>query len=160
MIYKIVPILFTLIFISISGSTAQQAMSASGANYKDSGGTISFTVGQIDYQVQNGSDGFAFLGVQQPVELFKSPVWIAQKYIFEVQIFPNPCQESLNIVFSGNQFTDMRYNIYSSDGKCILKHLASAPATTIELSSFSAGIYLVEIDDGTHQKINQKIIKL
>jgi hypothetical protein len=60
-------LLFLLMFPIIGLS--QEAIPASGGDASGSGGTLSFTVGQLGYSSNSGSNGSVAEGVQQPYEI-------------------------------------------------------------------------------------------
>ena len=69
-------IIILLIILSSFRIMAQQAINASGANATGSGGSVSYSVGQVLYTTNSGSNGSSAQGVQQPYEI--SPFAAAQ----------------------------------------------------------------------------------
>ena len=49
---------------------AQEAVAAAGGEATGSGGTVSYTIGQINYTTNTGAGGTITQGVQQPYEFF------------------------------------------------------------------------------------------
>ena len=54
---------------SLSVATAQEGINVTGANASGSGGSASYTVGQMVYQTNTGTNGSVAEGVQQPYEI-------------------------------------------------------------------------------------------
>jgi hypothetical protein len=50
--------------------SAQQSTNTAGGNATGTGGTVSFSVGQINYTTNIGTGGSACQGVQQPYEIY------------------------------------------------------------------------------------------
>jgi PKD repeat protein len=61
-----------------------------------------------------------------------------------VKIYPNPADEILYIDFK-QAFTESTIRIYDGNGKLVLNKKENNSAAAIDISSFSKGIYLVEI---------------
>ena len=63
---------FLILFIFISlVSISQESVNASGGNATGSGGSISYTIGQIDYIEASGVGGSVNQGIQQAYEIFE-----------------------------------------------------------------------------------------
>ncbi len=74
-------------------------------------------------------------------------------------LYPNPTKESLNIVFQSNsqQIADLK--IFNALGEIVFKkQLFAANENSINLSSFAAGVYSVELSDKDHIA-RRKLIK-
>jgi len=67
---KLKLILMLLLTACFTGVSAQEAVLATGADAAGSGGKVSYSVGQIAYTSQTGSNGSVTQGVQQPYEIF------------------------------------------------------------------------------------------
>lgn len=66
-----------------------------------------------------------------------------------VQVFPNPSSHgSINISLSNNQLLE-HIAIYNLDGKCVLKRNTNESIATIDVSTSSSGLYIVQIVNGT-----------
>ncbi|WP_228479065.1 hypothetical protein [Flavobacterium soyangense] len=65
------PYFFILLItiISFAKSYSQESVTASGGNATGTGGSSSYSIGQITYTSQTGSGGNITLGVQQPYEI-------------------------------------------------------------------------------------------
>jgi len=67
---KNVFILVLLLGLTFPGLQAQEAIPASGGNVTGSGGTVSYSIGQVFYLMNSGATGSVLQGVQQPHEIF------------------------------------------------------------------------------------------
>src|SRR5687767_5435176 len=74
---------------------AQQNTDAAGGNATGSGGSVSYSVGQIDYNYQTGSNGNLNQGLQQPYEIFISGVDDPAIQL-GLSVYPNP---STNVLY-------------------------------------------------------------
>jgi hypothetical protein len=62
-------ILLSTLTFSLSTIHAQEAIPAGGGNASGSGGSASYSVGQVVYTTNTGTNGSAAQGVQQPYEI-------------------------------------------------------------------------------------------
>lgn len=77
---------------------AQETIPASGGNAIESGGWVSYTVGQVFYNTITGSNGSAAQGVQQLFEI--SSVYgleEARGITLQCEVFPNPTNDFLKL---------------------------------------------------------------
>ena len=96
-----------LLGFGLAGLQAQEAIPATGGNGSGSGGSVSYTVGQIVYTTITGTNGSSAQGVQQPFEIsVVTGIPEAKDISIEIIVYPNPAQdfimlkiEKLNLVF-------------------------------------------------------------
>jgi len=85
-----------LCFLLLSGFgttilQAQVTIPASGGNATGSGGTVSYTVGQIQYNTYSGTNGTVSQGVQQPYEIsVVTAIKNTGEITLECIVYPNP----------------------------------------------------------------------
>ena len=80
-----------LVFFSVS-SQAQEAIPTAGGEATGSGGTVSYTVGQVNYQTASGTNGSISEGVQQPFEISVTSTNDISGVSLNVKAYPNPTQ--------------------------------------------------------------------
>ncbi len=142
----------------LSGNAQQNIMTA-GGNAAGSGGSLNFSIGQIDFVSSTGSGGTVLQGVQQPYEINVSYVKNLTASI-SVQVFPNPVTDVLNISVSDSQLTGLRYQIYTTEGKCIAESKITNTGTEIEFQEELNGIYFLKIYSALDEELKAfKIIK-
>ncbi len=66
---------------------------------------------------------------------------IAEKFINQIKVYPNPVQDKLNIDYKGSDFLTL--NILDIRGAVILENVTLSP--TIDTSQLSKGLYFLEI---------------
>lgn len=135
---------------------AQQNTVATGGDATGTGGSVSFTVGQIDYVSPTGTDGNLNEGVQQPYEFFKD-VGIAT-LDWDVQLYPNPTNEF--IVLEVEQLAeDLNYVLVDAKGSIVAEGAVTTTETMIEMRQFATGSYMLQLTQ--HEQIisSTKIIK-
>lgn len=138
---------------------AQQATVVSGGNASGSTGTVSYTIGQIDYTTNTGSTGSAMQGVQQPYEI--STIGINDIIIdLSLSIFPNPSNDFLTLKYENYKFESTSYELYDSDGKLIETNKLLNNQTIINMSQLIPATYFLKVTTETKELKVFKIIKL
>ena len=77
----------------------------------------------------------------------------------KVVIYPNPTQGMLKIEFQGyGDLKNARLLLYDIQGRLLQQAVGPAPTHTLDLSPFPAGMYILQMTDGT-AKSEWKIVK-
>ena len=151
-------IMFLSVFVSFLG-LAQQNTVATGGDASGAGGSVSYSIGQIDYETYSGSNGSVSQGVQQPFEIFT--VSVNELYAsFEMNLFPNPSSSIINLTI-GNVSDDqvVSYSLTDINGKLISSSTIVENATSISIEHLAvANYYLNVMVNGVNAK-TFKIIK-
>jgi hypothetical protein len=134
---------------------AQKVISATGGDANGTGGSVSYTIGQMFNSTQTGTNGFLITeGVQQAYEIFTlTSVPQAENISLEILVYPNPVTEYLTIQLNDYETADLQFKIFNMKGNLLKTVKAKGNETLINASGFSSGIYFVKITD------NQKLIK-
>jgi hypothetical protein len=151
-------LLFLLSLFFSGGLTAQQNTVATGSEASGSGGTVSYTVGQIDYTSQSGSSGTIHQGVQQPLEFFNLSVKENQ-LDFSVNIYPNPVIAELQIDLSEASLDKLTYSLTDATGKLIQSETISTDKLTINMVELSRANYFLNFTKEGQIVSSYKIIK-
>jgi uncharacterized protein (TIGR02145 family) len=75
-----------------------------------------------------------------------------------ISVFPNPSKNVFAITLESIPVFNTSAEIYSSNGKMVLKQMLNNSTSTIDLSGFSAGLYFLKVNTGS-AIMNKKIIK-
>ena len=85
-----------LLCIGITSAKAQQSIHTSGGNAAGTGGTVSYSVGQMNYTTNTGTSGSASAGVQQPFEISTVTGLVDSKALnIQLSAYPNPTFDNL-----------------------------------------------------------------
>lgn len=115
--YKFYSVLF--LCLGFSYSYTQEAPVAAGGEGTGSGGTVSYSVGQVVYTSNSGVANNTIEGVQQPYEI--QTVGTAENsFNINLSVFPNPTHNFLTIDMGGHLFSNPKYKLMDSQGKIIL----------------------------------------
>ncbi len=151
---------FSLLLLGASQTIfAQSAIVPAGGNATGTGGSMSYTVGQIDYVVAKGEGGSLSQGIQQPFEI-EETLGIDQKHItLNVVVYPNPTADYVTLTVSESDLKNMTFILSDAQGKQISNGAIVQDESQITMSQLSAGLYFLNIQtNGKDTKIF-KIIK-
>jgi hypothetical protein len=138
---------------------SQEAIPASGGDASGSGGTLSFTVGQLGYSSNSGSNGSVAEGVQQPYEISTTVGIELSNISLDFIAYPNPTIN--NIVLSIKDFNTekLNYQLYDMSGKLLKSNKVNAINTTIDMSELPVSNYVLNINNDSSIIKSFKIIK-
>jgi hypothetical protein len=138
---------------------AQSAIVPTGGDAVGEGGSMSFTVGQIDYIVATGEGGSLFQGIQQPF-IIEETLGLNEKHItLSASVHPNPTADYVILSISESDLKNMNFILSDAQGKQISSGSILQDESQITMSQLSAGMYFLNIQtDGKNIKIF-KIIK-
>ena len=153
---SIIPI---VVFISFGFSSfGQNALSAAGGHFKSNGGSTSFTVGQVAYVLKKGTGSYLNEGVQQVFTKKTTPIE-ELVYLKEVQLYPNPTQETMTLILSSKEDVQVKYTIMDYLGKEIRNGNILSEKSEISLGDLPAGNYFISLKSKKENRIF-KIVKI
>jgi len=129
----------------------------SGGDANGTGGSVSYSIGQIDYSNANGTDGNSNEGVQQPFEFFDPDASISN-LDWNVNLFPNPTNDKI-VLHVENVPENGSYQLFDAKGKILIDGTIKTQETTIDVSTFATGSYLLEMNSSNQTSKTIKIIK-
>jgi hypothetical protein len=153
-------LIITACFIVTIGSKAQNSINTAGGMASGEKGSISYSVGQLNYTFYQGEKGSYAEGVQQPYEItdITSANHIHYQNI-QVLLYPNPTNNYLNLFIDDSDFRNLNFVLYDISGKEIEIKDIAAKLTTIDMAALIKSTYFLKV----YNKINQvrvfKIIK-
>ena len=140
-------------------AVAQNAVVPVGGTASGSGGTVTYTVGQI--AVQTNSDGTTSIseGVQQPFEISVVGVDDRPDITLTAKLYPNPTLSVCNLQCEAWQDLD-EVRIYDPNGKFLFRKKIESNITEMEFSSYAPGTYYVNVHKGQQVLKTFKVVKL
>lgn len=143
----------------VSLAQAQESANASGGDANGSGGTIAYSVGQVVYTANTGSNGTVDQGVQHAYEILS--VGITETTLnISLTAFPNPTSENLTMQISDFNSEKLVYQLYDLQGKQLINGQVTAKQTELNTSSLPAATYFIFVVNQENQKVQTfKIIK-
>lgn len=150
--------LFGLLFSASPFCFSQSNTVSSGGNASGIDGSISYTIGQIDYSNSINASGNINQGVQQPFEFFTISSGINELNALGVSLYPNPTNEFI-ILNLNSVLEKLSFQLTDMNGRVVSTGEIRNNETVIDARNYSAGEYhLSIIQKGTHIQ-SYKIIK-
>jgi hypothetical protein len=154
-------IVFLVVYSSVLFS--QQTIPAGGGEATGSGGSASFTVGQVFYQVYEGEGGTVSEGVQQPYEIF---VVTSVENIPDISVivvaYPNPVTDNLMLVIKDlNDFSNetIYFRLSDINGRVIQSDKVAGRQTRIDMQDLPPAVYFLRVTDNRRELVTFKIVK-
>lgn len=139
---------------------AQETISAAGGNASGSGGTVAFSVGQVVYTTNTGTNGSVAQGVQQPFEISViTGLTEATGINLSVSAYPNPTTDYLTLKTEDFQFSDLKFQLFDMAGKLIESNKISGNETKIETRGLVPATYFLKVMQDNKEIKTFKIIK-
>ena len=153
------PIWFLSYTIFINSTKAQAVSLASGGNATGSGGTISFSVGQVADIKATGTNGSVGAGIQQPYEIFIITGIKNNQLNITNKLFPNPTTDFITLDIKDADIKDLFYTLTDINGKTLIQQNIANSSTNISMVDFSTGVYFLNISNKDNQIQSYKILK-
>ena len=140
---------------------AQEAILATGSDAFGSGGSISYSVGQVAYNTYFGAPGSLAEGVQQPFEISDRRVGIVEGKDISLSIsaYPNPSTDHLILKADNIDLSGMTYYLMDVNGRIVKIQRITSNETIIDMSDLAPANYLLQVKQGDVAVVVFKIIK-
>jgi hypothetical protein len=149
-----------LLVIGLTGLPAQESKSTAGGNATGSGGTASYSVGQVVYTTNTGTNGSVAQGIQQPYEIsVLLGVPEVKGISLAFQVYPNPATDYLRLTIKEYDTSNLGYQLYDLNGKLLEKKNFSTNEITISMQNRVQGTYFLKVLDKQKEVKTFKIIK-
>ena len=143
-----------LLCIGLTGLHAQNTIPASGGNASGSGGTVNYTVGQVVYTTNTGTNGSSGQGVQQPYEIsVVTGIEEALGISLEIGVYPIPATDFVKLRIKNYEVQNLRYQLYDNNGSLLLDNKVEGSETSIIMNNLVPAIYFLKVTD------NKKVVK-
>ena len=145
------------LLLGLGGLQAQESPTASGGEATGTGGTVSYSVGQVVYTSATGTNGSVAQGVQQPFEI-STTVGINETSInLELSVYPNPTTNYLTLKTEDN--SELSYQLYDIQGKVIESKKVASNTTNISLDGHPTATYFLKVVKDNQIVKTFKVIK-
>ena len=152
-------ILYIIVCICSLTTNAQTSVHTTGGTATGSGGSATYSVGQIAYTNVNGSNGSVNHGVQQPTEFFVLDVDDYLDTNFGIRTYPNPTSDNLQLTIENLTANDVSYYLYDVHGRTLMHQKINELETTIAMQSLPSALYFLKITENNRTIKTLKIIK-
>jgi hypothetical protein len=135
-----------ILFLGMASLHAQETEPASGGNASGSGGSSSYSIGQVFSATYSGSNGTVSTGVQQPFEIsLITGTEEGKDLSLRFSVYPNPSTNYLTIYIDGafsEMYSAFLYDITSHQVKNMTIENIE---TKIDMSNLPVGTYILKI---------------
>lgn len=138
---------------------AQQGIHSSGGNATGTGGSVSYSVGQVFYASQSGTGGALIQGVQQPFELVVTEIKSVKSSLLKCEAYPNPAVKELNLKISGEQPENGSWKLIDIKGVVLMQGEIATAETIIPMQALPMAAYTLQVYSGKSELKTFKIIK-
>ncbi len=150
-------ILFTL---GVTGLNAQESINASGGNASGSGGSSSYSIGQVFYTSNIGSNGYVVGGVQQPYEIsVVIGINEAKDITLQYSAYPNPTKENIILKIENFSLSNLSFYLYDINGKLLENKKIESNETSITMNNLATANYILKVTQNNKEVKTFKIIK-
>jgi len=149
-----------LFWIGLTGLQAQGVIPTTGGNASGNGGSVSYSVGQVFYKTNRGTNGSVAHGVQQAFEIsnltgIETPKGITLQY----SVFPNPTSGFLKLKVEDFNTENLFYQLYDMNGKLLEYKKVKDNETIIVMSQLVAATYILKVIKNSKEVKSFKVIK-
>jgi len=149
-----------LLGLGLTGLQAQESVNATGGNASGSGGSASFSVGQVVYTTNAGTSGSVAQGVQQPCEIsVVNGIEEAKGINLSVSAYPNPTTDYLTLEVNDYELSNLSCQLYDMQGKLLQSMKITGKQTSIVMSNLVPATYFVKVTENNKEVKIFKIIK-
>jgi len=142
---------------------AQTAIPASGGGASGTGGTVSYSIGQLAYSSNVGGDGTCLQGIQQPCEILAVGVTEEIGTInLMLSVYPNPTSGFLILVINRDAspgIHSMVYHIVDKEGKLLENKSVFDKETCIDMGNLTPSTYFLKVIEKNKIVKTFKIVK-
>jgi len=147
----------TFLLLGLGVINAQETVTAAGGEATGTGGTASYSVGQVVYTTNTGTNGSVAQGVQQPYEISVITGINETAINLEMIVYPNPTKNYLTLKVEDN--VNLSYQLYDLQGKVIEDKKVTADNTTIKMEALPKATYFLRVTDNNKTVKTFKVIK-
>ena len=162
-------ILFISLMLALPALTYMQAqqihasVNAAGGNASGTGGSVSYSVGQLFFTTAFGTNGSVSEGVQQPFEIsVLSGVEDITGIDLYYAVYPNPTSGKLMLKLDASislSTQAMSYQLYDVNGKMLRNDRLKEYETIIEMSDLISSPYFLKVSKNNKEVKLFKVIK-
>ncbi len=150
-----------LLGLGLTSLQAQESVNATGGNASGSGGSASYSIGQLVYTTNTGINGSSVAqGVQQPYEI--SVVTGLEETTginLSVSAYPNPTTDYLTLSIDEFDISNLTFQLFDMNGKLLQNQNLTDTETKIDMSNFVPSTYFVKVISKNQLIKEFKIVK-
>jgi hypothetical protein len=152
-------VVLLLLVFGLQTVHAQAVVISAGGDASGSGGTVSYSVGQIVYTTNTGANGSVAQGVQQPFEISIVHSIEDNSINLELTVYPNPTNNFLTLYLGNSELSTLSFQLYDISGKIIKSRKIISSTEIIGMENLPSAIYFLKVANNNKEVKTFKIIK-
>jgi hypothetical protein len=140
--------------------SAQEAIMTTGGNAVGSGGSASFSIGQVLYTTHADAEGSIAQGVQQAFEFSTFTGTDETTTGTDISVFPNPANDYLILEVADFENKQLQYQLLDINGRILADQIVTAHQVSITTTLLIPGTYFLKIMADKAEIKTFKIVKL
>lgn len=148
-----------LLGLGLINLQAQESVNSSGGEALGNGGSVSYTVGQVAYGTNTGTNGELTEGVQQAYEIFVTTGIEEMDVILNISAYPNPTTDFLQLKIESEKMKNLSFQLYNINGKLLQNKKITGTESQINMTGLVSAIYFVIVLSENQIVKSFKIIK-
>jgi Secretion system C-terminal sorting domain len=138
---------------------AQNNSVATGGLATGTTGTISYSIGQVNYISTISTSGTILQGVQQPFEIITLGINDMYQIQLTATVYPNPTTQNVTLSILDFDLADLQYTLHDMHGKIITQSKMQQAETQIDMANLAAAHYFLQVSNSNQILKTFKIIK-
>ena len=155
--------LFITLFFSVLATAmfAQSAIVPVGGTASGSGGSATYTVGQIAVQRASNGSYFIIEGVQQPYEIQVVGINEYPGIALQAIVYPNPTQHFVQLRITNYEIPaeGLTAQLFDANGKFLHEYRITDMETKMDLEIYPTATYQLRVMNGSHLLKTFKVVK-
>lgn len=147
------------LLFSLTAVQAQQNPVSGGGNASGTGGTLAYSVGQLAYTANTGTNGSMAQGVQQPFEIQQLLGTAQHQISLSFAAYPNPTVASLTLEIRDFDYSSTTFQLFDLNGKLLASGSIMADTTTLNMQHLPSALYILNVQDRGKTIQSYKILK-
>jgi hypothetical protein len=141
-------------FSTASCLYAQTGSVSAGGGASGAQGTVSYSIGQVNFITTTATEGTINQGLQQPYEIY-----VLSGVDETISIFPNPTVVYVTLKIVSDKSMDFSYELFDMQGKQLVTRKVDTKETIIPMSEFAIGTYIIRVLHIEQERKSFKIVK-
>lgn len=138
---------------------AQSSVNSAGSSASGSGGSVSYSVGQVFIQTITSPAGSISEGVQHPFEFQATAIENIQDLQQAFIMYPNPVKQRVYLKRRTGIGSPASYRLLNLNGKVLETGVITPDILSVDMQSYAASVYFLEITQQNKKTQTFKIIK-
>lgn len=135
-----------LLGVGLTGIRAQEVILSSGGEASGSGGSASYSVGQIADTAIIGTSYSIVEGVQQPYEIsIYTAIGETEGINLMLAVYPNPTTDYLTLSIDEFDLSNLSYQLFDINGQLVEENEINENYTDIDMSNCLPSVYFLKI---------------